>query len=69
MKYAASQSNIRELRSQFLRESKQFCKFLDDTTDNINGEVKAQMLEEMRQKLKYLLDVITEIERKELHKT
>jgi hypothetical protein len=62
MKETASTPNIRDLRSQFLRESKIFCNLLDRKSDEINADLKTKMLDEMRQKLKALLDIINKIE-------
>jgi hypothetical protein len=53
-------STLRELRSQFLRESKKFCKVLEYNAKEINGELKDQILDEMRQNLKSLLALINQ---------
>jgi hypothetical protein len=57
--------NIRELRAEILSESKKFCRILEQNSNQIIGELKSQMLEEMRVKLKALLRLIDQLEKED----
>ena len=62
MKISKPKPDLRDLRAQFLKESKLFCRMLEYETPQINPELKGQMLDEMREKLKNLLQIINELE-------
>jgi hypothetical protein len=57
--------NSRQLRSLFLRESKKFLKTLDYQTANTNEELKEQVLNEIRENLKQIMNLIELKERQE----
>jgi hypothetical protein len=62
MKLSKPKPDLRELRAQFLKESKLFCRMLEFEAPEVNPELKGQMLDEMREKLKNLLQIINELE-------
>ena len=66
MKFSKSKPDLREYRAQFLKESKQFCRLLEYESPQIDFKLKGQMLDEMRQKLRNLLQIINELEMQEM---
>ena len=58
-------SDSRELRSLFLKESKKFLKILDYDCPEVDSHLRDQMLNEIRQNLKELLNLIELKERQE----
>ena len=69
MRGTSLKPSVSELRSQFLLESKNFCKVIEHESREIDAHLKGQILEEMRQKLKSLLEMITELEKQEAGKS
>jgi len=52
------------MRSQFLRESKIFCKLLEKSND-LDPDLQDEMLDQTRHNLKSLLELINQIEKQE----
>jgi hypothetical protein len=65
MSSTSGKPDVSELRSEFLKESKKFCKALEYEPGEMDSELKGQILHEMRQKLKSLLQMINELEKEE----
>ena len=66
MKLSKPKPDLREYRAQFLKESKQFCRLLEYESPQVDSKLKGQMLDEMRQKLKDILQIINELEMQEV---
>jgi hypothetical protein len=64
MHEASPKPNLRDLRSQFLKQSQLFCKALE--SNDANFELKGQVLEDLRRNLKSLLEMINLMEKEEL---
>ena len=69
MSHTTSKPTLRELRSQFLKQSKLFCRALELESQNFDEELKSQILVEMRQKMKDLMELINQMEKEESDKS